>query len=749
MEIDKLFNVEQVPDNLFDSVNNTVSEARAMQKKKAAENAQVVIASLQKIKSELESKYSGLYDLLEKRISNVQDGRDGSPGVDGRPGRDGKDGRPGRDGKDGKDGVQGRDGMPGMDGISVVNAFLDFDNSLVIELSNGLQINAGEVLPPDIAEKLKIVVNTSTGGVGLPEQTGNTGKFLKTDGVNLLWDTVGGGSGGGDVTGPASSTDNAVARFDSTTGKIIQNSAVTISDAGDVAGVASLGVANYVDFNTTPTVTNAAGRLYWDSTQQTLSVGLNANIAADIGQTLYARVTNAESVTITKGQPVYMFSAQGDRMSVKLAFNTGDATSAKTLGVCAEDIAAGQTGMVLCQGVQDGLNLAAYSPGDTLYLGATAGTLTNVKPYAPNHLVYIGVVERANSGNGRLYVRVQNGYELDELHNVSAQSPTNGQTLIYNQSTSLWEKANLTAGSNITITNGAGSITIAATAGGTGDVVGPASSTDNAVARFDGTTGKLVQNSSFVVNDSGEVTTGVWKGTELTVPYGGTGVSTITGLIKGNGQSAFSAATAGTDYQAAITATGVLKGDGGGSISTATAGTDYLAPPSGTALLKANSGGALANAVAGTDYVTPAGSETLTNKTLGSGTVLGANVSGQDFNLTRVDLQDYGYVYFNSNSTNALNFENGSHQRWAPSSGAQTLSITNWPPSGNLGELLIEGVNLGGSTITWPSINWITSNGSTTTTFSSNGVTLQTSGIDWVLLWTRDAGTTIYGKIVR
>ena len=75
-------------------------------------------------------------------------------------------------------------------------------------------------------------------------------------------------------------------------------------------------------------------------------------------------------------------------------------------------------------------------------------------------------VERANAGNGQIYVRIQNGYEMDELHNVSAQSPSNGQVLIYNETTSLWEKAFLTAGSNVTITNAAGSITIASTGGG-------------------------------------------------------------------------------------------------------------------------------------------------------------------------------------------------------------------------------------------------------------------------------------------
>ncbi len=170
----------------------------------------------------------------------------------------------------------------------------------------------------------------------------------------------------------------------------------------------------------------------------------------------------------------------------------------------------------------------------------------------------------------------------------------------------------------------------------------------------------------------------------------------------------------------------------------------------------------------------PNSTETLTNKTLNlssntlTGTIAqfntavsdadlattGANTftgnqNGGDNNLVRWDLIDFGYVYFNSGTTNALNYENGSHQRWTPNTGAQTLSITNWPPSGNLGELLIEGVNLGAATITWPTINWVTSTGATTTTFSSNGVTLQTSGTDFCLLWTRDAGTTIYGKFVR
>ena len=197
------------------------------------------------------------------------------------------------------------------------------------------------------------------------------------------------------------------------------------------------------------TVTNAAG-----------AITIDATTAQEL---LTATVTNAESVAITKGQVVYIFGATGNRPAVKLAYNTSDATSAKTFGVVSDtSISAGGTGTVTCVGVLDGLNLGAYNDGDTVYLGATPGSITNVKPYAPNHLVYVGIIERANAGNGELYVRIQNGYELDEIHDVQINAPRqSGQTLIYDNTTSLWKNARITAGTNIGVTNGDGSISIA------------------------------------------------------------------------------------------------------------------------------------------------------------------------------------------------------------------------------------------------------------------------------------------------
>lgn len=175
--------------------------------------------------------------------------------------------------------------------------------------------------------------------------------------------------------------------------------------------------------------------------------------------TLLSYVTNAEATTITKGQAVYAFGGTGDRLTVKLANNSTDATSAQTIGVVlSTSIAANQKGLIIMQGQIDGLNLfptSTWADGDAVYLGATAGSFSKTKPLAPNHLVYLGFVTTASNGSaGRMYVRVQNGYEMDELHNVSAVSPANNDILKYNTSTSLWEKSNVlsTKQDNITLT---------------------------------------------------------------------------------------------------------------------------------------------------------------------------------------------------------------------------------------------------------------------------------------------------------
>ena len=189
-----------------------------------------------------------------------------------------------------------------------------------------------------------------------------------------------------------------------------------------------------------------------------LAVASPGGLATDV----VALVRNNTGATLTKGTAVYINGAIGQNSTVTKAIATSDATSAQTLGVMTADLANNSNGYVTIIGLVTDLDTSAYTDGQQLYLSpTTAGTLTSTKPYAPEHLVYMAVVEHAHPTQGKLFVKVQNGYEMDELHNVSAQSPVNGETLVYNSTTQLWED------SKLSLTNGVSGILPIAN-GGTG-----------------------------------------------------------------------------------------------------------------------------------------------------------------------------------------------------------------------------------------------------------------------------------------
>jgi hypothetical protein len=263
---------------------------------------------------------------------------------------------------------------------------------------------------------------------------------------------------------------------------------------------------------------------------------------------LFAFVTNDDSVTITKGQPVYAFGSAGNRMSVKLAFNTSDATSAQTVGlVFSSSIAPNQRGFIITQGVISGVNTAAYSPGATLYLGATAGTLTSTKPFAPNHMVYLGTVERANAGNGQIYVRPQNGFEMNEIHDVQSNGAVN-KDILYRDTTvtpNLWKPASidtilgytpvpttrtltingtgydLSADRSWTIAGGGGSATIGTTIDGSGGTI-----TVGQKGYVQIPYACTIDSWRIIANASGSIVVDVWKAAAPTIP---TVANTITG----------------------------------------------------------------------------------------------------------------------------------------------------------------------------------------------------------------------------
>ena len=181
--------------------------------------------------------------------------------------------------------------------------------------------------------------------------------------------------------------------------------------------------------------------------------------------TLVRLVRNQTGATLTKGTVVYISGATGNNPVVSKAIATGDSTSAQTFGLCQANISNNAEGYVVIMGDLVGLNTSAFTEGQQLYLSSTtAGEYTTTKQYAPAHLVYVGVVTRSHVSLGQIEVRIQNGYEMDELHNVSAQSPANNDGLFYNTTTSLWEKKSIATVLGYTPANAARSLTINGTA---------------------------------------------------------------------------------------------------------------------------------------------------------------------------------------------------------------------------------------------------------------------------------------------
>ena len=211
-----------------------------------------------------------------------------------------------------------------------------------------------------------------------------------------------------------------------------------------------------IEFDNTPTnIPTAAGSMYYNDTDGTLDLKLKGgNVTLQIGQESVIRVVNKTATNITllqaNYQAVRLTGAQGQRMKVDLAQATTDPLSAETIGLVTETIANNQEGFVTTSGLVRGINTTGslqsetWADGDILYLSPTvAGRITKVKPSAPNHLIIIGYVVHAHITQGSIFVKVDNGLELDELHNVLITTAANNNILAYTSATDIWENKNL------------------------------------------------------------------------------------------------------------------------------------------------------------------------------------------------------------------------------------------------------------------------------------------------------------------
>lgn len=226
--------------------------------------------------------------------------------------------------------------------------------------------------------------------------------------------------------------------------------------------------ANFTNLNTdkVETLTSTDGSVTFSGTGATRD--LSVAIAASTNNVV-CQVRNTTGATLTKGTVVYISGATGQIPTVSKAVASSDAASAQTLGMVTADIANSSNGNVTIIGLITNIDTSAYTDGAQLYLsGTTAGALTATKPSAPTHLVYVAVVEYAHATQGKVFVKVQNGYEIDELHDVSLVSKTDAQVLQYEASSSLWKNktlltTNVTEGTNLYYTDARARAAISAT----------------------------------------------------------------------------------------------------------------------------------------------------------------------------------------------------------------------------------------------------------------------------------------------
>jgi hypothetical protein len=209
--------------------------------------------------------------------------------------------------------------------------------------------------------------------------------------------------------------------------------------------------AGQVEFDQTPTGTAGVAVMRWNDSDGTLDLGLKGgNVTLQVGQESVLRVVNktATNVNLLEAnyQAVRVTGAQGQRLKVDLALATSDPLSAETIGLVTETINNNQEGFITTSGLVRGINTTGslqgetWADGDILYLSpTTAGNATKVKPVAPNHLIVLGYVIHAHITQGSIFVKVDNGYELDELHNVKITTAANNNVLAYTSATDIWE----------------------------------------------------------------------------------------------------------------------------------------------------------------------------------------------------------------------------------------------------------------------------------------------------------------------
>ena len=325
------------------------------------------------------------------------------------------------------------------------------------------------------------------------------------------------------------------------------------SMTGVTGGISS---PDYIQFDTAYATALTAGQLGWDG-NNTLGLGMaGGNVTQHIGedQFFYYKASSA----VTKGQVVMFTGAVGASGVPTGAPATGIADGTYIMGIAAETVATNGFGLVQTFGTLRNVNTSTYADGEILwYNPAVTGGLTATKPSAPNVKVQMAaVINGGSSGGGTILIRIDSGSQLGGTDsNVQIGTPTSGNTLIYDAVAGYWKNADISAGTGVSVTNGAGSITVANT--------GVTSLTASTGISVSGSTGGVT-----VTNTAPDQTVSLTAGTGISTS--GTYPNfTITNTAPSSGGTVTS--VSGTGTVNGITLTGTVTSSGnltlGGTLS--------------------------------------------------------------------------------------------------------------------------------------------------------------------------------------
>jgi hypothetical protein len=281
---------------------------------------------------------------------------------------------------------------------------------------------------------------------------------------------------GGDVVGPASATDNAVARYDLTTGKLIQNSVTLIDDTGNASGILSQ------QFSDGTAVTLAAGKIWYNGTTGSWNAGMGGgNVTQQIGEELFVYGKASAAITDSPLQIIYQTGATGASGVIQFAPTIAGITDGTlVIGVATENIANNGFGRITSYGVVRGITTngtafgETWADGDEIYYNPVTGNPTNIKPVAPNVKVSVGTLIHAGAGgSGSIQVEINHGSVLGGTDaNVQITSVSNGQILSYDGGNGYWKNTDLTAGTAISVAESANGVLTINNTGVTSAVAG-------------------------------------------------------------------------------------------------------------------------------------------------------------------------------------------------------------------------------------------------------------------------------------